>query len=119
MRTIGLDVHKRFAEVAILDQGERVVRRGERIDATTSALRAVARTLGPDDQVVREATVNTWAIANLLRERAGRVVVSNPMRTWAMADAKVKTDRIDAAVLAQLLAADFLHAVWMPDEATR
>jgi hypothetical protein len=29
MRTIGLDVHKRFAEVAILDQGERVVRRGE------------------------------------------------------------------------------------------
>jgi hypothetical protein len=49
MRTIGLDVHKRFAEVAILDQGERVVRRGERIDATASALRAFARALGPDD----------------------------------------------------------------------
>jgi transposase len=119
MRTIGLDVHKRFAEVAILDQGERVVRRGERIDATASALRAFARTLGPDDQVVLEATVNTWAIADLLRERAGRVVVSNPMRTRAIADAKVKTDRIDAAVLAQLLAADFLPEVWTPDEATR
>jgi transposase len=112
MRTIGLDVHKRFAEVAILDQGERVVRRGERIDATASALRAFARTLGPEDQVVLEATVNTWAIADLLRERAGRVVVSNPMRTRAIADAKVKTDRIDAAVLAQLLAADFLPEVW-------
>ena len=119
MRTIGLDVHKRFAEVAILDQGERVVRRGERIDATASALRAFARTLGPEDQVVLEATVNTWAIADLLRERAGRVVVSNPMRTRAIADAKVKTDRIDAAVLAQLLAADFLPEVWTPDEATR
>ena len=119
MRTIGLDVHKRFAEVAILDQGQRVVRRGERIDATPSALRAFAKTLGPDDQVVLEATVNTWAIADLLRGRAGRVVVSNPMRTRAIADAKVKTDRIDAAVLAQLLAADFIPEVWTPDEATR
>ena len=69
--------------------------------------------------MVLEATVNTWAIADLLRERAGRVVVSNPMRTRAIADAKVKTDRIDAAGLAQLLAADFIPEVWTPDEATR
>ena len=119
MRTIGLDVHKRFAEVAILRQGERIVRRGDRIDATPRALRAFAETLGPDDQVVLEATVNTWAIAELLRGHAGRVVVSNPMRTRAIADAKIKTDRVDAAVLAQLLAADFIPEVWMPDEATR
>lgn len=119
MRTIGLDVHKRFAEVAILSTGERSVRRGERIDATPAALRAFAATLGPDDQVVLEATVNTWAIADLLCGHAGRVVVSNPMRTRAIADAKVKTDRVDAAVLAQLLAADFIPEVWMPDEATR
>jgi transposase len=119
MRTIGLDIHKRFAEVAILDQGARAMRRGERIDATPSALRAFAESLGPDDQVVLEATVNTWAIADLLRHKAGRVIVSNPMRTRAIADAKVKTDRVDAAVLAQLLAADFIPEVWMPDEATR
>ncbi len=119
MRTIGLDVHKRFAEVAILNEGERVVRRGDRVDATPAALRAFAATLGPNDQVVLEATVNTWAIADLLRTQAGRVVVSNPMRTRAIADAKIKTDRVDAAVLAQLLAADFIPEVWMPDEATR
>lgn len=119
MRTIGLDVHIRFAEVAILNEGERLVRRGDRVDATPAALRAFAATLGPNDQVVLEATVNTWAIADLLRTQAGRVVVSNPMRTRAIADAKIKTDRVDAAVLAQLLAADFIPEVWMPDEATR
>ena len=47
------------------------------------------------------------------------MTVSNPMRTRAIASAKVKTDRIDARVLAQLGAADFLPEVWSPDEATR
>ena len=61
----------------------------------------------------------TWAIAELLAEHAGRVTVSNPMRTRAIACAKVKTDKIDAKVLAQLGAADFLPEVWAPDEATR
>lgn len=41
------------------------------------------------------------------------------MRTRAIADAKIKTDRVDTAVLAQLLAADFIPEVWMPNEATR
>jgi transposase len=48
----------------------------------------------------------------------GRVVVSNPQKTRAIAEAKVKTDKVDAAVLAQLLAVGFLPSVWLPDEAT-
>jgi hypothetical protein len=51
---------------------------------------------------VLESTSMTWAIAELLAEHAGRVTVSNPMRTRAIASAKVKTDKIDAKVLAQL-----------------
>jgi transposase len=47
------------------------------------------------------------------------VVVSNPMRTRAIADAKIKTDKVDAGVLAQLLAADYLPGVWQPDDSTR
>ena len=65
-----------------------------------------------------EATGNTWAIATLLASRAGRVVVSNPVKTRAIAEAKVKTDKVDAEILAQLLAADYLPAVWLPDPAT-
>jgi Transposase len=33
-------------------------------------------------------------------------------------EAKVKTDTVDAEVLAQLLAADYLPAVWLPDDET-
>ncbi len=116
MRTIGLDVHRHFAEIAILAGKERA---RLRVSTAPEELRAFARTLGPDDQVVLEATANTWAIADLLAEHAGRVVVSNPLRTRAIADAKIKTDKVDAAVLAQLLAADFIPEVWVPDSATR
>jgi transposase len=40
------------------------------------------------------------------------------MKTRAIAEAKVKTDKVDAAILAQLLAADYLPGVWVADEAT-
>jgi transposase len=45
--------------------------------------------------------------------------VSNPLRTKAIASAKRKTDDIDAATLAELLAADYLPPVWQPDATTR
>ncbi len=69
--------------------------------------------------VALEASTNTWALAELLGRHAGRVVVSDPLRTRAIAEAKRKTDDIDAATLAELLAADYLPEVWVPDETTR
>lgn len=118
MRSIGFDVGRQFAEAAAIEPGGEVRRLG-RISATPADLRAFAAGLGPDDAVVLEATANTLAIAELLAEHAGRVVVSNPLRTRAIAAAKTKTDQIDAATLAQLLAADYLPEVWQPDPATQ
>lgn len=62
-----------------------------------------------------EATGNSDAIAMLLEPLVRRVVVSNPRKTRAIAEAKVKTDKVDARILAQLLAADFLPPVWLPE----
>ncbi len=50
---------------------------------------------------------------------SARVVVSNPKKTRAIAEAKVKTDKVDAEVLAGLLAADYLPSVWVADEGTQ
>jgi Transposase len=57
--------------------------------------------------------------AELIEPRVARVVVSNPQKTRAIAEAKVKTDKVDAEVLAQLLAADYLPSVWVADQATQ
>jgi transposase len=103
LRTFGLDVHKRFAEVAVIEDGE--IRRIGRIE--NGELESFALTLGAEDHVVLESTALTWPIAELLGRHAGKVTVSNPMPTKAIASAKVKTDKVDAKVLAQLGAADF------------
>jgi transposase len=117
VRYIGMDVHREFAQLAVLEDGR--LRDEGKIGVTPEALRAWAEGLHPDDQVALEATGNSDAIANLLMPLVGRVVVSNPSKTRAIAEAKVKTDKVDARILAQLLAADFLPPVWLPDERTR
>jgi transposase len=117
VRYIGMDVHREFAQLAVLEDG--LVRDEGKIGVTPEALRAWAGGLRSDDQVALEATGNSDAIANLLMPLVGRVVVSNPSKTRAIAEAKVKTDKVDARILAQLLAADFLPPVWLPDERTR
>jgi len=115
-RCIGLDVHRDFAQVAIWQGGQ--VRQAGTFATTPEGVREFAAGLGPADEVALEATGNTWAIATLLACRAGRVVVSNPAKTRAIAEAKVKTDKVDAEILAQLLAADYLPSVWLPDAET-
>lgn len=119
IRFAGLDVHKRVVEAVILDPEGKVLRRG-RFDCTRKDLESFAREfLTKEDRVALEATTNTWAVVGVLKPFVAEVVVSNPLRTRAIADAKVKTDKVDALVLAQLLRMDYLPRVWEPDDATR
>ena len=117
VRFIGMDVHREFAQLAVVEDG--LVRDEGRIGVTPEALRRWADGLRADDEVALEATGNSDAIATLLTPIVARVVVSNPSKTRAIAEAKVKTDKVDARILAQLLAADFLPPVWLPDDRTR
>lgn len=116
MRVIALDVHRSFAEVAIHEEG--LVRSAGRITLEREAVVAFARSLRRDDHVVLEATTNTMVLVRLLTPHVARVAIAHPRLVRLIAEAKVKTDEIDARVLAQLYAAGFLPEVWMPDEAT-
>ena len=117
-RFIGLDVHKAVVEACVIDnEGKRLFRR--RIECTRDALLRFAEELTKEDRIALEVTTNAWAVADLLQPFVERVVVSNPMKTKAIAEAKVKTDKVDAEVLAQLLRCDYLPSVWVPDQQTR
>ena len=119
MRYVGLDVHKRVVQAAILsDKGDVLLE--ERFDCSREALEDfVKRRLEKEDVIALEATTNTWGVVDVLAPLVKRVVVSNPMKTKAIAEAKVKTDKVDAVVLAQLLRTDFLPDVWRPNQHTR
>ena len=59
MRSIGMDVHRDFCEVAIAEEG--AVRTAGRIATTPEALELFARSLVASDQVAIEATANALA----------------------------------------------------------
>ena len=117
MRSIALDIHRDFCEVAIKDGGE--VRSRGRIKTDPKELELFARSLAPDDQVALEATGAAEGIAAILAPHVARVLIANTRRVRAIAEAKVKTDRVDARTLCELLDAGYLPAVWRPDEHTR
>src|SRR5512143_1354084 len=87
-RFVGLDLHKRVLEVCIIDTDGRVVLR-HRLELTRERLTRFAQDyLTPDDLVAVEATTNTWAVVRLLKPFVAGVVVSNPLKTRAIAEAK-------------------------------
>ena len=115
----GLDIHKRIVQAVLIADDGAILRR-ERFDCTRDELTRFAQQhLGEHYRVALEATTNTWSVVDALRPLVGEVVVSNPLRTRAIAEAKVKTDKVDALVLAQLLRADYLPRVWQPDAHTQ
>src|SRR3954469_8545275 len=115
MRVVGLDIHRVFAEAVMLEDG--AIRRLGRVGMTRDHLEAFARKLGRDDHVVIEATGNATAVAEVIQPHVGRVVIANPRQVRLIAEARIKTDVIDATVLARLYASGFLPEVWIPDEA--
>lgn len=119
MPIAGLDIHKRVVEAVILGDNGQITSR-HRFPMTREHLEGFARKhLSPAHRVALEATTNTWPAVAVLQPHVAEVVVSNPLRTRAIAEAKVKTDRVDALVLAELLRADYLPSVWTPDVPTQ
>ena len=116
MRSIGLDIHRDFGEVAIGERGE--IRSAGRIEMTAEALELFAASLGRDDRVALEVSGNAWEVARIIGPHVARVVVVSPADT-GIRSARAKTDRLDARALAKLLAAGSLDSVWVPDADTQ
>src|SRR5947209_16406604 len=115
-RVIGMDIHRTFAEVMIWEDGR--LRPAGRVDMTRVGLEGFGRSLTREDEVVVEATGNALAVVRVLTPHVARVIVANPLQVKAIAHARIKTDKIDAGVLASLRAAAFLPEVWLPDAET-
>src|SRR6516162_6362626 len=79
-----------------------------RVGLTRDHLAVFAWTQTHDDHVIVEATGNASAVVEVIRPYVGRLVITNPRQVRLIAEARTKTDAIDASVLARLYASGFL-----------
>ena len=122
---IGVDLHLRFCYMTALDASGTVLQHG-RVGNDPDSLRgyfgALKRSCKEEEKVVWVAVeaCGFWAaFVELVEPLVERIVLVHPAKVKAIANAKLKNDRVDSAILAQLLRANLLPEAWKADQATR
>lgn len=112
-RYLALDIHKYYSIIAGVNfEGEVVLEpvRVEHAELPGWLVKHIQST----DYVVVESTTNAWYVYDLLEPLAEKVLVANPIKVKQIALARVKTDIRDTLILARLLAANMIPAIWVP-----
>ena len=119
MLHIGIDMHKWFSEIAVVnDAGQTVVRRNLAHDNRQAMLDFFAQ-YRTDAIATIEATRNWYWLYELLESMGIPVKLAHPLKVRVIAEAKLKNDRIDAWVLAHLERLDFLPEAYIPPREIR
>jgi transposase len=108
---IGLDVHRNYVQAAAMDEQGRIVRE-EKIQNDMQNITKFFANI-KDAKVVMESS-NTWYHLYKLLSEKYNVILSNPVKTKAIASAKIKTDKIDARILADLLRGGYIAECYIP-----
>ena len=115
---MGVDLHKRFCQIAVMDQeGEILDER--RIANDEDLLREYFQQVPSGTQVAVESSSSWYWLSDLLEECGLKMHLSHPLKTRLIASSRIKTDRIDARSLAQLLRTGFLPLCYIPCRAQR
>jgi transposase len=112
-RYLALDIHKHYSIVAGVNFDGEVVLEPVRVEH--AELESwLKKHIQPSDYVVIESTTNAWFVYDLLEPLAEKVLVANPIKIKQIAQARVKTDIRDTLILARMLAANMIPAIWVP-----
>ena len=96
MLHIGIDMHKRFSEVAVVDDAGKLITRQKLNHDYQDQMREFFTGLGPDTVATVEATRNWYWLYELLEGAGIPVKLAHPLKVRVIAEAKVKNDKIDA-----------------------
>lgn len=114
---VGVDLHKRMSQIAVLTEDGELVER--RLANDPERLERFFTQLPPHTPVAIEASGTWWWLVDLLERVGHQPVLSNPKQTKAIAAARLKNDRVDAQRLALLLRGNLLPTVWIAPAALR
>src|SRR2546427_8760695 len=112
MHSVGIDLHRSRSHVAAIDdRGDVLLSR--RIVNDPQTFLAVLGEIDGDCRIALEATYGWEWLADVLQDAGYELHLAHPVRTKAIAAARVKTDAVDARTLAHLLRADLLPEAYI------
>ena len=111
MLYLGVDIHKK-CWVTVLDEGgQELEQRQFSMDAAT--LREYFGQIPKPAKLAAEATFNWHYFLNVIEPLGLELHLVHPQKTKAIASARIKHDKLDSRILAQLLRAGFIAEAWV------
>jgi transposase len=115
---VGIDVHRKRSQVAVIDQGGEVLANRNVPNGVEPILKVIGG-LPPGTPAAFEAAFGWGWLLELLEDYGFDPHLVHPLQCKAIASARLKNDKVDAAILAQLLRADLLPEAWIAPPAVR
>lgn len=112
---IGIDIDKKKCVACLQDKTGRILY-GMKFENRKSGFQNLLKLLkGRKAKAVIESTGNLWIrLYTALEESGIEVKLANPYKTRVIAESRIKTDKIDAKTLADLLRADLIASSHVP-----
>ena len=114
----GIDLHRKTSFFTTIDNNGPVVNKAN-LPNDQSTILDYLGALDAETKLVIESTANWYWLYDLLTDNGFDVVISNPVKTKAIASARIKNDKLDSHMLAQLLRADLVATVHASSRQTR
>jgi len=112
MNSVGIDLHRNRSHIAVLDEHGELTLSKRIVNGRETFLELLGGLEG-ESQIAVEATYGWEWLAELLEDAGYDLHLAHPLRTRAIAAARVKTDAVDAKTLALLLRADLLPEAYV------
>lgn len=120
MMNIGIDLGKRGLQACIKDDEGKILNELSLSNDSLGAQRLIGAVDGASSRAVIEATGNHWIrFYDTLIEHGIETLLANPVKTRMIAEARIKTDRLDARVLADLLRGNLVAESYVPTRKER
>jgi len=111
---VGLDLHKSMSVLVVKNAQGQLVRQGRVVNDPVALQQFLQPCQDQPCTVALEATTNYAWMYDTLERLGYQVKLAHPLKVRAIASARVKTDRIDAGVLCDLLRGDLLPTSYVP-----
>src|SRR5438552_7302012 len=109
---VGIDVHRKRSQIAVTGQSGEVLA-NRNVPNGAEPILGVIGGLPPGTPAAFEAAFGWGWLVELLEDYGFEPHLVHPLQCKAIASARLKNDKVDAAILAQLLRAGLLPEAWI------